>query len=159
MVSIYSPIDNGQEQPTGDDSGSVNQQPAKLQLSELQRYLLEEIAARHQADQKLRDDPDLRIVMTEMMPELGRVMREAATRLAALKGDDSLFSRDYWGDVICWQLDEFLSGGLIERGEAQLTQLSQVDEPHAADWFLINVGSDGTLTPFEIEKSEVSFKP
>jgi hypothetical protein len=115
-------------------------------------FITADIRAKQTADEAERRDPNLRVMMVELVAGLGDLIENAAIRLAGQKGDKSRFASDHAADLLVWALTEYLAQGYFPRGEADnvILQGYQVDAEHAQDFFNVGIPATGGQ-PFAIE--------
>jgi hypothetical protein len=83
-----------------------------------------------------RDNEFLRAYMIPVIADLGALIAKHAARMAADSGQDCAFQLDRFGELIIWQLCEYLTQSGCE-GEfmEHSAHVYQIDERHARDWF------------------------
>lgn len=87
-------------------------------------------------EDRLRENEALRAYMIPLIAELGSLIRKHAQRLGEHTGYTCAFQVDHFGELMTWQLLEFLTQATFEGDMRQAnTHLFQLTERHASDYF------------------------
>ncbi len=87
-------------------------------------------------EDRLRDNEFLRAYSVPFIADLGALVQKHAARMGAASGHTCVFQVDHFGELLTWQLCEFLTQAGFE-GESReaIVSYHQLDECHAASFF------------------------
>src|SRR5574341_1666857 len=87
-------------------------------------------------EDRLRENEALRAYMVPLVVEVGDLIRRHARKMGEDTGQDCAFQSDHLGELMTWQLCEFLTQSDYE-GDMRLgnATLYQMNERNASDYF------------------------
>lgn len=107
-------------------------------------YVAREIQRRREADQKLREDKQLRLAATLLVEDFSDLLMERATQMSeSPQSDPTPFIIDQNAELLLWQFVEFLTQGLMDKEIRDVAaKPHQLTTIHAGHWFGVSIDGE-----------------